>query len=904
MKRLAALLWLAAVIVVLMLAPVNARQSVLHQAPDFFVSGNDAEIRFSVSGFTPSTSQPAYVLIRETGRQTFRRVRADIADNSYVARIGAAVISPPSVEYYLLVENLPGGQITYPPSSPEEFPVSIQVITQEEVVTHRRTGAAHDVEYTILAPLPDERIPYFDTVVAVALYSGSDIGAGELGIIWNRRDVSAQAEITGTFISYIPQNVSPGSHSVEIYRIADDRKLTIVRWDFTVYDPDATEQTAAKHELMPYGSAELGYRHQSYGGFSQNILSGQARLSGGTNEFRYNVSALITSEENSRLQAQNRYTADLQYRNVLQVQLGDLYPDMNPFMISGRRIFGVETAVRTMRQNLNVYFLFGQLNRRVGIRYGEIEKQMFQVSENISDSVYVLGLRESGGAYRRDILATRLEIGNNRPYRIGLNMMRIQDDPSSLTMYEKIEDLPASLLNTPLGTEAMENPDQLRISNPGIRPQGNFVLAADIRFNADRNRVQFQSDMAASLVNNDISGGILTEERAEELGYYIDGSTVSWIERLSWFIIINENMNATPFRLDEEETEAFVPSGIFANQNRVQLNYFNHTLSVQYRWVGPDYTSLASSGLRRDYSGYLISDRVRFLSNTLFLTGSYENYRDNVISNRSATTRTNGYRLNTSWFPTDRSYPNISVGINYQDRDNGIVRTNPLFAGQPAEIRNAAVRNITIVNSDTVVTATPRNSSTLQLTGTVSKQFEWLDAANEASISLSNIMTRDNGFYYGDFNGFNLSLGLRSLLRRMPMRVNLTASFSRSESLAGLNSTDIAGLNAAVGYEFLDQRLNVYADLGYARRTSHLQSLRIESVGSSLSVFNKFYVPDAESLVRIESNSYIVRAGSRFNFDWNHAVALDMSYNNVVSKGGFGSIPNDRFLQFRYIFNF
>ncbi|MFU8859888.1 MAG: hypothetical protein ACNA8K_05650 [Cyclonatronaceae bacterium] len=904
MKRFAIYLWLVVVTVVTAAVPTEARQSVLHQTPDFFISGNDAEIRFSVSGFSPTSSQPAYVMIRETGRQTFRRIRADIESTSYVATINADILSPPSVEYYLLVENMPGGQATYPHDNPEDFPVTVQVITQQEVADFMRAGTEHDIEYTILTPAPDERIPYFDVAVAVALYSESDLQSDDLGVVWNGRDVSDQAEITGRFISYIPQNVRPGTGSVEIYRRIDNRKRTVVKWEFTVFDPDAAIAAATRNPFIPHGSAEIGYRGQSFAGSVQHVLTGQTRVSGGTSDFRYNLSALITSEEDPRLQAQNRYSADLQYRNTVQLQLGDLYPDMNPFMISGRRIFGAEAAVRTLRQNLNFYFLAGQLNRRVDVRYGEIEKQIFQVSENIVDSVYVLGLREAGGAYRRNILASRLEIGDNRPFRIGFNFMRIQDDRSSLTLYEDISDLPDQLLNTPVAMEAMENQDQFRITKPGIRPQGNFVLAGDIRVNADRNRVQFQSDMAASLVNNDISGGILTEERAAELGYTIDTGTISWIERLSWFIIINENMNATPFRLDEEETEAFVPSGIFANHNRIQLNYFNHTFSVQYRWVGPDYTSLASSGLRRDYSGFLISDRARFLNNTLFVTGSFEVYRDNVIKNRNATTWTNIYRMNTSWFPSDRRYPNISVGINYQDRDNSIARTNPLFSNEPESIRNAAVRNVSIVEGDTVVTATPRNSSTLQVTGTLSKQFEWMDAANEASISLSNIVTRDNGFYYGDFSGLNLTLGLRSQLRSLPLRTHFTASLNRSESLTGLNSTDIAGVNAAVSYEFLNQRLNVFGELGYASRTSRFQSLKIERLGSSLSAFNNFYVPDTESLVRIRSNSYIVRAGSRFNIDWNHAVALDMSYNNVVSKGGIGSIPDDRFLQISYIYNF
>jgi hypothetical protein len=904
MKRLIALMCVIGGIMSVMPEEGSARQPLLHQPADYFVTGTGAEIRFSLTGFSPTAAQSGYVLIRETGRQTYRRLPAEIRNNEFVAIVPADFITPPSVEYYLVVENVAGASITWPENNPEEFPVTVQVIDRAEEQEFRRSGITEGIEYTILTPAPGERVPFFDAVVAIAIFTEQEIDPAQLGLIWNRRDVTAEAEITNRFVSYIPSSVSTGRQYVELFVRDGERRIVIVSWEFTAYDPDAVTPVLSGARLLPEGSVELGYRHQSFGGFTRNILTGETRMSGNAGDFGYNLTALVSSEETPRLQAQNRFSADLRYRNIAQLQLGDMYPDLNPFMISGRRVFGVEAGVRTLRQNLNFYFLLGRLNRTVDVRYGEIEKQIVQITENIQDSVYVLGLREAGATYRRDIMAARVEFGSSRPFQLGLNMMRVQDATSSLSLYRGLDELPASFTGTPAGQEALANPDLFRIENPGIRPQGNFVLATDIRVNADRNRIQFQSDAAVSLLNNDITGGNLTAERAEELGYIVDSGTIDWINRFSWFIIINENLNATPFRLEDEQTDVFVPSGIFANQNRLMFNYFNHTLSVQYRWVGPDYASLASTGLRRDQSGYLISDRVRLLGNTLFLTGSYERYRDNVIKNRSSTTWTNGYRFNTSWFPTDRRYPNISFGVNYQQRDNGIERSNPLFDNQPENIRNAAVRNIVVVDGDTLVTATPRNNSTLQITGTVSKQFEWLDAANEASFSISNILTRDNLFAFGDFKGLNLSLGLRSLLRTMPMRLGLTASFNRSEALGGLNSTDISGITASVGYEFLEQRLNVYSELGYAYRSSELQSLATTGLSGTLSPFNNFYVPDAESLVRIRSNSYIVRAGSRFSIDWNHSIALDMSYNNVVSKDRFGSIPDDRFIQLRYIFNF
>ena len=53
----------------------------------------------------------------------------------------------------------------------------------------------------------------------------------------------------------------------------------------------------------------------------------------------------------------------------------------------------------------------------------------------------------------------------------------------------------------------------------GVRPKGNIVAGIDLKFAFDKNRIRFHTETVASALNNDIYGGPLTSERAEELGF-------------------------------------------------------------------------------------------------------------------------------------------------------------------------------------------------------------------------------------------------------------------------------------------------------------------------------------------------------------------------------------------------
>ncbi|MDZ7683474.1 MAG: hypothetical protein U5J63_17625 [Fodinibius sp.] len=136
------------------------------------------------------------------------------------------------------------------------------------------------------------------------------------------------------------------------------------------------------------------------------------------------------------------------------------------------------------------------------------------------------------------------------------------------------------------------------------------------KHNLDNNRIQFEADAAMSLLNQDISEGTFTQEAAENLGLTLDSNTKTLLDRLSWLIIINENMDTLPIRFSQGgagSAETYVPTSIFAAQSELGLSYYNNNLKLRYRWVGPSYNSLANTTVRKDIAGFSLSDRIQLL---------------------------------------------------------------------------------------------------------------------------------------------------------------------------------------------------------------------------------------------------------------------------------------------------
>ena len=87
---------------------------------------------------------------------------------------------------------------------------------------------------------------------------------------------------------------------------------------------------------------------------------------------KYSLNGHYTTQEDQRLQPQNRFGLKLQLGKWWTLDAGHIYPDMGNFTISGRRMFGVNTEVHLLWENINIELLYGEINRKVTNLYAGI----------------------------------------------------------------------------------------------------------------------------------------------------------------------------------------------------------------------------------------------------------------------------------------------------------------------------------------------------------------------------------------------------------------------------------------------------------------------------------------------------------------------------------------------------
>lgn len=884
-----------------------AQQHIQHQSPTLLERGETKTLGFSAPGLRTDQIGDIYLMYRVEGDLAFNRLSADIEQNNITANVRIDNTTANSLEYYLRIELLNGSIITFPENNPEGRPISVNLVGERD----RQRDVSGNVQYNVLSPQPGGSMTPEDVLVAIALFYADETEQPDsVKVYFDGRDVTGEAAISPYFISYIPDNLPYGTYEARVAYFVNGQENTLTSWSFELINPRLAMMQADSRRSVPSGRIEFNARNQVYSGDGSDIYRGNLRLSGSTGNIRYSASGLLTSQESSRLQPQNRFAAEVYVGDWFRFQAGHVYPQLNPLLMSGRRMYGINSTISTPGKVLNLNVLHGNLSRRIGLQYTAISQRTDTLSttgsEPVTETSFVMGLQTGGsGTYERKLTGARLGFGSGRNFQLGINALKVEDDVNSLEVINAFEDIPLERLNSELTTQQIdmlnEDPDMFRLEASNPNPRGNFMFGTDLGLNLHSNRIQVKADLAASLYNTNISDGVLDQTTADDMGFELDGNLENALDRLSQLIIINENMSTLPVRFRDGDAEAFVPMGIFAGQARVGLNYFRNNLTIQYRWVGPDYVSLANSSIRRDIAGYTITDRFRLLQNTVYVTLGHERLEDNVIGNRDATTVRSSYNANISWYPISQVLPRISAGVNYQDRDNSVVRqVNPYL---DAELASSAVRNVHLENEEPRLLPNPRSARTIQYTGSISREFNVFDIVHDASLNMSDMKTVDDVFAFGDYDSRTYSAAITSRFQ-IPLRTTFALSSNNTNSVSGLNNIQINGINLGGSYYLLNNKLNIHADLSITQNTFERVALTVNDNNTPSNLFDDYYEPDFDDVEVTESNSYNIRSGVQYNINRNHSVILNMNLTNVVDRLGFQEIPNDRVLQARYVYNF
>ena len=940
-KPTALILWA----VMVLLASWNtsfAQGSIQHQPPTLIERGQSVDLSFTLPGISPDMIEDANFYYNYEGQISYKQVplRTSTQDQqTYIAELPVFDTEINEVFYYVRFSLTNGQTVTYPGSRPEMEPATITVVDPREDQTATQTdsveGKVGEVEYTILSPEPGTEMVIDEALIALTFfYEDTPVPADSFKIVVNGKDVTAEAEIDPYFLSYIPEEMPEGETDVKISYQSESGTVELTNWSFKAVESlaaSAQDVTLGNENIPIQGEVEFTARNQVIGGNTNDAIRGNLRLSGRQGPVRYSINGRLTSQEDPRLQPQNRYGAELLIGKWFEARAGHIYPTLSPMSIAGRRVLGVESELHLLWQNLNFEFVYGSLTRDIPNLYNNVGVEIDTLTQSLSgqvitDTSYTLNFDNNGrGSFDRQIIGGRFAIGNREYAQLGFHAIKVEDDTSSISNIGDFDELISfnpdltGSLNQEQYNYLLNNPDELDVEAANPQPKGNIVIGSDFRLNLHDSRIRLNAMASASMLNDDISGGPLDQARAEDLGFDIDQDITDLLTEYSWIIIVNEQMNVLPFKFEEQddgtsELSPFVPYSIFAGRGNLSLNYFNNNLKVNYQWIGPDYNSLANSTIRKDVAGFGVTDRIRMFRNRIYLTLGYEQLYDNVLDSRESTTSTDTYRTGISWYPINQNLPRVRVSGRYRLRDNDVDRRNPYLN---ADLIRSSVRNV--ANDSSTVLPNPKMTTNILLSTSISQQFDLLGITHDASLNFSLQNAMNDVFAYGDTKSQTYSFNITNRFNNFPLNTNFGFSYNTTESLSGLSDIEIWGGNIGATVFLLDNKLQVNGNAAVTRNIStstpltvidpfdpayNLNTYNMVQPPETEGYLNDVYVPNTSEKSTRRSLSYIFRGSAQYNLNQYHSFAVDANFNNVVSTGSSVNIPNDRILQARYIFRF
>ncbi|WP_141691529.1 hypothetical protein [Rhodohalobacter halophilus] len=889
---------------------VTAQTVIRHIPPSFIEKHEEVILRFEALEIAESEVIEALLFYRtqESGSYSQREVRFE----SGAAEIPILIEDSDaySLEYYFILRTAAGRQYHYPDIIANEPPVYVELVSPR--IEAFPTTDLLDV--AIITPAAGETISNNDYLLTAALFYDGDGLENNIRLHINGEDVTELAEITPYLIKFRRDEISSGRQTVQILLDEGGTLYQAERWSFNVLrsataggDPVFTERSRVFG-----GDIELGAGSQYIAGSATDQLTGRLNVRGREGKLQYRGRGYLTTRESSRFQPQNRFHLDLRYGQSLFLEAGDANPNFSNYSIRGRRVRGVYGGVSFWDDRFRFEALRGTLQRSISNRFDQIEVVERELEQGVEE-LYYLNLEENGrGAYRRVLTGGRLDIGQRDRFRFSLNALRARDDSTSTTRYRDYRDV---LLNNRELISSLtiqqqsfleDNPDELQVTTALPRPKDNLTIGTEVEFSADNQRVRVHSEFAASLMNEDISAGVLNRERADELGIDLNGDVESLFNSLSWLIIINERMSTLPFKYRETESgtteiDLFLPTSIFASETRVDLNYGSHRIEANYTWVGPDFQSLTNSTIRRDVSGITITDRFRTLSNRLIVTGGFELLRDNVNNYKNSTLRTRTLRFSAGWYPFRFDLPRVNAGIRYRTRGNNIDRFNPYV---DRDIENTVVRNFAVVDGDTVSTSLPRSDKLIAFNTSISQGFSLMGAEHDAGISLNITDSQSDVTRYGDYSSSTFSFSLQSNFEGRPFQTRLAWNRTNSTALSGLNEANIQSIDTGVNWQLMENRLILNSTLSFAR--SQFQDIPLTVMEGDLeSGRDSIYEPNFSGEEASTINTYLIRLRAEYRIFTNGSLEGLFNYSSIHRRGSdFAALPNDRIIQLRYIHRF
>ncbi len=615
-------------------------------------SSLQAQVSTSISSFSPSeavsesplvvraelrhgeTIERVYFLYRSFTESGWTRVEMELMGNTAIARVPPRHVSPPFLEYYIVLVNRSGQLESYPVSeNPDPLSNAPGKTLQLPVMKKE-----DDVQAVFLSPEPNASYETNDVLISVSLYRADTMVVKRATQLFlNNTNVTRHIVISDDILVYVPANhgvtLKPGRYTASV--LLYNRQGLLHRQVTTSFNVLAEGQPPERGgtAFVSTGSVDLELRREKVNREETWYNRGNFRFNGSQGAWRFNANAFVTSDERLNRQPQNRYYAGLESKWLL-VGYGDSYPYFPSLILNGKRVRGLNSAIRLGKFNVEVAAgrtvrdVEGTLLKVIPIEQLAYEQQIDSLAAYAKIDSLLWG-KYNYGTYSRSLFAVRPSFGSGETYQIGFTWLKSKDDINSIRY--------------------------------GTRPKENLVLGADLLSRFDNSRIELTGQFAFSAYNNDISSGSFTDAYIDSV-YKKDAAAIKNArDILKSFITVNDNLRPLSFK--KLSTVAYDVG--------LALNYFDNAFRINYQFRGSDYNSFGQTFLRTDIAGFNITDRIKLPAQNLFITLGYERLSDNTSKSKAVTTHFTTYNVAVNYDPRS-ILPSIAVGFTHYRNINNL----------------------------------------------------------------------------------------------------------------------------------------------------------------------------------------------------------------------------------------
>ena len=749
---------------------------IVHLPPRQVTEGQTISIEAIYTG-DPAEITQARILYRKQGQVGYLETPLELRDAKLVGSIPGEIVAQPGIEYLIVLNLNNGGLVAYPPSDdPLNNPVKVPVSkpTQVSGTALANSGTGQSGQIIILSPSSGEKFQSGEPlVIAASMFNLENVDVNKVKLFLDNKDVTAYASISPDVITYTPQNLKPGTHTVylEVGNIYGVRIAT-ASWNFQVLSGTQSLLNVTLHSNVSLSSRvdELHIKTLDTSQASGDSVYYYNPIKKTVNRLDFNTDAdfawaklrllaNLTSLEDTLHQPQNRYSLMLRNRWVKWI-LGDATPMVNRLALWGKRVRGNFVDLRL--KYFNLQFVRGITDR--------------SISGGAVFDTTAMEWQRTGYHYKRGLTAIHPSVGDGKHFELGLIFLHARDSVNTVTLkpkwfpyeYNYVWEHANYVDTVTFGQEeriSFGDTSKIYYRLAGVKPQDNLVLGTDFKLFLDDRHIISQFSAAVSINNSDISDGPIARSQLDtfallgdtlldnrisgngidislgKLDSAVSNSPFSFLlnadgqfdpaGKLADYIIVNQNLTL-PIDYDKfQKGHRLAALTAMALDFDTKLNYANNFVTINYRFVGPKFISQGNPYIGMDYAGWKISDKIRLLNNMLYLDLTYENLYNNVSSidpyhdpQTSVDTKAFGFSFNPG-----RGLPRINASVKGYSRNNHI--------------------DTLTVDSTGAVTSDPRENN-FNLSSTVSVNYSFAMPFGQNSLTLNFLNSKRNDLRVGN----------------------------------------------------------------------------------------------------------------------------------------------------------